>query len=384
MTTIHKALALVPNQCRLHIKTDSRWAINVLCENIENSTDANFAYTSHANLIKPIINRMHHRGGNTSFEWIKGHTSITGNEGTNALAAIGTSMDNTTKMIFIANPDFNYNGARLATLTQATAYKLIIRQNKNKIANRMRTMANLDLTRETIQKIDNCSPVNERIWHAIMNNHRDLSINIRSFLWKLIHDTHKCGTYWSKMANYEEHSICTSCEMVETMNHILFKCKANQCDLIWKTTREICERKNIPWLQSLDTTTIMALPLLKVKTNTGKTHQGATCLFLITVSKCAFLIWKLRCKRILEPGHQETITAREARNQIMSTINCRLNQDRTLTSKKRYSKKALPENLVLSTWSRMLKDEHDLPRKWLTANGVLVGRANDHSVSSIG
>ncbi len=217
-----------------------------------------------------------------------------------------------------------------------------------------------------------------------MNNRRDLSINVRSFLWKLIHDTHKCGTYWSKMANYEERGICASCEMVETMNHILFECKANQCDLIWKTTREICERKNIPWPQSLDTTTIMALPLLKVKTNTGKTRQGATHLFLITVSECAFLIWKLRCKRILEPGHQETITAREARNQIMSTINCRLNQDRTLTSKKRYGKKALPENLVLSTWSGTLKDEHRLPRKWLTANGVLVGRANDHSASGIG
>ncbi len=124
---------------------------------IENSTDANFTYTSHANLIKPIVNRMRRRGGNTSFEWIKGHTSITGNEGADALAAIGASMDNTTKMIFIANPDFNYNGARLATLAQATAYKLIVRQKKNKITNRTRTMANLDLARETIQKIDHRS-----------------------------------------------------------------------------------------------------------------------------------------------------------------------------------------------------------------------------------
>src|SRR5258708_13208195 len=71
LLAIHKALTLVPNQCRLHIKTDSRWAINILCENIENSTDANFAYTSHANLIKPIVNTIRPTAATTSFQWIK-------------------------------------------------------------------------------------------------------------------------------------------------------------------------------------------------------------------------------------------------------------------------------------------------------------------------
>ena len=119
----------------------------------------------------------------------------------------------------------------------------------------------------------------------------------------------------------------------------------------------------------------MALPLLRAKTNTGKTHHGATHLMLIIISECAFLIWKLRCKRIIEQNHRNTVTAKEASSQTMTAINRRMNQDRTLTSKKRYGNKALPEKLVLSTWSGTLQDEHSLPRKWLTANGVSVGRA---------
>ena len=158
------------------------------------------------------------------------------------------------------------------------------------------------------------------------------------------------------------------------MNHILFECKGNQAKLIWKTAREICERKHIPWPPGMDVSTIMALPLLKVKARSGKIRHGATRLFLITLSECALLIWKLRCKRILEPGHQPDISTQEALNQTMSILNKRLNHDKILTSKKRYGNRALPENLVLQTWSGTLQDEHRLPKKWLTASGVLVGR----------
>src|SRR5260370_33744418 len=179
--------------------------------------------------------------------------------------------------------------------------------------------------------------------------------------------------------NFEEHRMCENCEMIKTMNHILIECKVNQGPQIWKSAKEICERKHIPWPPNIDISTIMALPLLKVRSNDGRIHQGATCLFLIIMSECTFLIWKLRCKIILKPGHHEGITTIEAINQVMVTINNRLNQDNILTSKIRYKTKALPENLVLCTWSGTLQDEHHLPRKWLTANGVLVGRANSSS-----
>jgi len=84
----------------------------------------------------------------------------------------------------------------------------------------------------------------------------------------------------------------------------------------------------------------MALPLLKVCSTDGHTRNGTTCLLLITMSECAFLIWKLRCKRLLDiqPGEPaSTLSPQEAHHQMLATINGRLNQDKILTSRKRYS-----------------------------------------------
>src|SRR5260370_11808812 len=149
--------------------------------------------------------------------------------------------------------------------------------------------------------------------------------------------------------NFEEHRMCENCEMIKTINNILVECKVKQGPQIWKSAKEICETKHIPWPPNIDISTIMALPLLKVRSNDGRIRQGATRLFLIIMSECAFLIWKLRCKRILEPGHQDGITTKEAINQVRATVNSRLNQDKILTSKIRYKTTALPENLVLCT-----------------------------------
>jgi len=98
---------------------------------------------------------------------------------------------------------------------------------------------------------------------ALLTNRHDLSTNIRNFLWKLIHDTHKCGKYWLKMANLSERGACTKCRTPETMQHIVFNYKANQSAVIWNITKKLCEMKEIIWPEGLDITTIMALPLLK-------------------------------------------------------------------------------------------------------------------------
>ncbi len=155
-----------------------------------------------------------------------------------------------------------------------------------------------------------------------------------------------------------------------------FNCEANQTKIIWKIAEMISERKNIQWPSNLDITTIMALPFLKVRNQDGHVRSGATHLLLIIISECAYLIWKLRCKRILDTTPDEptcTISPKEAYSQTLLIINSRLNQDRILTSKKRYGKKALPEQLVLSTWCSTLNDESSCPENWLRANGVLVG-----------
>ena len=119
------------------------------------------------------------------------------------------------------------------------------------------------------------------------------------------------------------------------MQHIVFNCKAKQNSL------GNCKApmfKNIPWPTDFNITTIMALPLLKIHSLKGHICHGATHLSLIIISKCAFLIWKLRCTRILDIMPDKPlrhISLLEAHNKTTAIINSRLNQDK-LTSSKRY------------------------------------------------
>ncbi len=108
-------------------------------------------------------------------------------------------------------------------------------------------------------------------------------------------------------------------------------------------------------------------------------RTGATRLFLIATSECAFLLWKIRCERLLDDNKETrniTPAPQEVRNRLIATLNERLECDRIRTSWKRYQSKALPGKLVLRTWSGTLLNEMSLPEDWLEANGVLVGIAN--------
>src|SRR5258708_18276825 len=110
LLAIYKALIFTPSQANLHIKTDSEWAIKALSENSKRHTNENFANISNTNIIRPAINKMRKWAGATTFEWIKGHSGIEGNEGTDKLAAEGASQRNTQNTLFITSPKHNYAG----------------------------------------------------------------------------------------------------------------------------------------------------------------------------------------------------------------------------------------------------------------------------------
>ncbi|KZP20386.1 hypothetical protein FIBSPDRAFT_742232, partial [Athelia psychrophila] len=105
----------------------------------------------------------------------------------------------------------------------------------------------------------------------------------------------------------------------------------------------------------------------------GKKLAGSNRLYRILISESAYLIWKIRCKRLSnsKPG-DPIITETEVRHKWVRAMNLRLELDRTLT-KTKYEKKALPRSKVLQTWRRMIKDEKNLPPDWIGSKGVVVG-----------
>jgi len=111
LLAIYKALQYMPSQANLHIKTDSEWAIKALSVNNMRHIDEHFTNISHANILRPIINKMRKQAGATTLKWIKGHSGIEGNKRADKLAKEGTTLNNTQKTLFITSPEHNHAGA---------------------------------------------------------------------------------------------------------------------------------------------------------------------------------------------------------------------------------------------------------------------------------
>jgi len=94
---------------------------------------------------------------------------------------------------------------------------------------------------------------------------------------------------------------------------------------------------------------------------------GATRLFRILVSESAHLIWRLRNERVIQK--KEEASQREIYNRWCKTINNRLGLDCTLTNAAKYGKRAIKKSVVLRTWSKVLKNEENLPKDWTWETG---------------
>ena len=100
---------------------------------------------------------------------------------------------------------------------------------------------------------------------------------------------------------------------------------------------------------------------------------GDQRLYRILMSESAYLIWKIRNKRVISDEGQPA-TKNEIKNKWMYAINDRLRMDCRMTNTHRYGKKALKVKLVEKTWSGVLRDEEALPATWSTGSTeVLVG-----------
>src|SRR5258705_13748011 len=107
--------------------------------------------------------------------------------------------------------------------------------------------------------------------------------------------------------------------------------------------------KQIAWPQGFDITTIMALPVLIIRSPNGTTRNGATRLLQIAASECAFILWKTRCRRLFEANNGtpcDPPNSQGIRNQMRAILNERLERDRILTNWKRYQNKIIASQPV--------------------------------------
>ncbi|KAJ7610555.1 hypothetical protein DFH06DRAFT_1246080 [Mycena polygramma] len=200
------------------------------------------------------------------------------------------------------------------------------------------------------------------MWGSLKN--KDISRNIRFFMWMLIHDGYKVGHHWLHITGFEHQGRCSSCGVTESMKHILTQCQEPGQEQVWSLASELWKLKTGHTMQP-------AMGDIMACGAAEKSGTGASRLFRIVVSESAHLIWKLRNERVI--GNKGTASTREIHNRWCKSINNRLALDCALTNKAKYGKKSLRKDIVRKTWCKILRNEDRLPEDWTRETEVLVG-----------
>jgi len=122
---------------------------------------------------------------------------------------------------------------------------------------------------------------------------------------------------------------------------------------------------------------ILGCGLSSFKKANGKPDKGLNRLFRILMSESIYMIWILRCERVIAWCDDPTRvhSPHEIHNKWLQAINTRLRMDSVQTNKKIFKKRVLETKIVLQTWKKCLWDDLHETRNWCGKTGVLVGIA---------
>ena len=381
IVAVLRAASAVPKFIPLRIMSDSMYVINGLTKHLSNWEDAGWIGIKNAPFFKKTAHILKQRIAVTTFQWIKGHSGSQGNEGSDQLAKEGANKPHPDYMNLEVPIEFDLQGAKLSTLTQALAYRGIMERKTHR--RRPTTEMNLQRTREALANYHSDLETDETIWRGTRNT--TLHLRTRQFLYKAIHGTQKIGRYWDHIPEHEERRDCQRCGSEETMEHILINCQERPVSIIWDLANRLwphtpelwptpsigialgCGSIHLPQPANQNTTQD------EHRTLSHSARHGATRLLQILIAESMHLIWVLRCERVIQ---ERPHTDDEIRTRWFCAINTRLTEDKITAT--RIKREQTYTKQVISTWEPILSLNADLPNyepsNWLTNSEVLVGR----------
>jgi ribonuclease HI len=232
------------------------------------------------------------------------------------------------------------------------------------------------LVQAAVARLYGYSPSPAKIWKSI--RHKDITRQIRSFLWRCMHGSLRIGKYWKHIPGFEERELCTTCQVPESLEHILLQCTRPGQAKIWSLAEELWTKRGHTW--QLPTLGALLGSGLASFTVEGRKSPADDRLYKILITESTHLIWKLRCEFVVGREGTDPPSDHEVRNKWVFAMNERIEVDRNLTNTLKYGKQySVAPSLILGTWRGVLKDKDQMPDDWLREPEVLVGIAADRS-----
>jgi hypothetical protein len=217
------------------IKSDSRTSLDGIIKHLQEWEDKNWLQVENKEDWQLLAYRLRKRMAPTGFQWIKAHNGEVGNEKADEKAK-GAEKEQKEMDAVKIPPEFEKHGARLTTMTQKIAYKIIIWENMTKV----KASPLIKNAQEELERVTGRRPTKRTLWAALYKD--PIKNNISDFLWKLLHGPLKCGKYYAHIPNWEDKQYCC-CNEIETPEHILLYC--NDCEV-----RKLWRHVELKWKQT--------------------------------------------------------------------------------------------------------------------------------------
>ncbi|KAI0264086.1 ribonuclease H-like protein, partial [Russula aff. rugulosa BPL654] len=365
----------VPPFAPLEIVTDSTYVINGLTTHLRTWEDLGWISIKNAPFFKKAAHLLKRRSATTHFKWIKGHSGSQGNEESDALAKRGAEKEIPDELDLTIPTDFDIQGTKMSTITQSIAYRGIMKRKPR--YDRGPTAENLQRTRDAIEAYCDARETDETIWKSLQK--KILRTRVKQFLYKTMHRAYMVGSIWTHIPGYENRHLCTTCNMEDSMDHILTSCNALTRRKVWELAREtwphapeIWPMINIGIILGVGALTLPVNHLNRDRPerNTHPTQRPRATLRLlqIIISEAAHLVWVLRCERVIQ---EKTLDEQGIRTRWLRAINDRLTTDRITAYQTKRDRQFT--KLAKRTWKKLLKQNGTLPVNWFQNREVLVG-----------
>ncbi|KJA27410.1 hypothetical protein HYPSUDRAFT_131111, partial [Hypholoma sublateritium FD-334 SS-4] len=374
---IIKAIGMINELSPITINTDCNPLLSIITNKLETMERTGWKDCQNSELIRTLVATLRNHKACIFI----GDTPKNLKKGLRKMAKRALKNPNIEEIHINEMEHLKSQGIHLLSATQAILHEGI--RTYRKLESRRDTTMRLDITRHSVEELnaDGKYPTDKDIWYSIRST--ALTKSTRGFLWKNMHNAYRIGDKWTSIPNFEHRAKCSLCGIEETMEHILLECTlSNVIPIIWKLTENLWKyQKSKHHWPRIRFGTILGCALSSFKREpredeTKKQPQEAiNRLFTILVSESAYLIWKIRCERLMkrEDDPTQRHTEREIQNKWLLALNNRLKTDIIQTNTNKFGSYAIPEDIVLRTWSGVLQDKEILPDNWIRQAGGLVG-----------